>query len=38
VSNIFLGKIELSEGKNRVFTVWKDDERLMPEVPPIQET
>ena len=37
VSNIFLGKIELSEGKSRMFNVWKDDERLMAEVPPIHE-
>ena len=28
-----LGKIELSQGKNKSYTVWMDDEKLLNEVP-----
>ena len=37
VSNIFLGRIELSQGKSKPFTIWKDDEKIMSEVPPESE-
>lgn len=33
IQNIFLGKVEILEGKNKSFTVWKDDEKILNEIP-----
>ena len=34
IEKIVNGKIEFSQGKNKTFTVWKDDEKILNEVPP----
>ena len=34
IQNIFLGRVEIYEEKNKVFTVWKDDEKILNEIPP----
>ena len=37
VEKVFLGKVELSQGKRKVFVTWKDDDKILNYQPPKSE-